>query len=138
LGLRWVTVAALFLGVALMPACRSSGDDDSTGGDGVRIDDQDAGSTVRLAKGESLVVELDGNPTTGFNWFVKTIDESVLKQVGDAEFAPDTEAPGSSGTVTLRFTAVSPGSTTLELDYYRPFEQNVPPAQTYAVEVEVH
>jgi inhibitor of cysteine peptidase len=134
--MRRVALMLLVLVCVLVPAgCGSSGDDDDESG--VRVDDEDAGSIVQLAESDMLVVELDGNPSTGYNWFVRSIDETVLKQDGDAEFAAERDVPGSPGIVTLRFNAVGEGTTTLDLAYYRDFEPNVPPARTYQIVVEV-
>jgi inhibitor of cysteine peptidase len=115
-------------------ACGDSGDDAESG---VRVDDEDAGSIVQIGAGETLVVELDGNPSTGYNWFVRSIDEAVLRQDGEPEFVAERDLPGSPGIVTLRFTAVDEGTTTLDLAYYRDFEPGVPPARTYQIVVEV-
>lgn len=127
-----ILLLALAVGVA---ACGGSGDDDEERG--VRVDDEDAGSIVRLAPGETLVVELDGNPSTGYNWFVESIDETVLRQSGEREFEAERDLTGSPGIVTLRFTAVAAGTTTLELAYYRDFEPGVPPVRTFQIAVEV-
>jgi inhibitor of cysteine peptidase len=129
-----MVLLALAFGAA---ACGSSGDDDNDAESGVRVDDEDAGSIVQLAPGETLVIELDGNPSTGFNWFVESIDEAVLRQAGDAEFEAERDVSGSPGIVTLRFTAVAEGTTTLALAYYRDFEPGVPPARVYQIAVEV-
>ena len=35
----------------------------------IRISEQDAGKTITLRTGDTLLIELAGNITTGFNWF---------------------------------------------------------------------
>jgi predicted secreted protein len=57
--------------------------------------------------------------------------------MGEPDFEPDSDALGSGGKVTLRFEAAAPGQTVLHLDYYRPFEAEEPPLQTFEVTVQV-
>lgn len=123
-------LAVLAIGAALSAACIVSSDDDS-------LDEGDAGSTQTMKVGDELVVELEGNPTTGYTWEVATIDDAVLRQEGEADFDPDSDAEGSGGTVTLHFKALAPGTTTLELVYRRSFEDNAPAEKTWQITVAV-
>lgn len=136
--MRYLCHLFLLLCLALtLAGCGGSGDDADDTDDGVRVEDEDAGSIVRLSSGETLVVELDGNPSTGYDWHVRGIDDTILRQDGEAEFEAEQDIPGSAGIVTLRFNAVGKGTTTLDLAYYREFEQGVPPADTFQIVVEV-
>ena len=85
----------------------------------------DCGSTVELNTGDTLVLTLEGNPTTGYVWEIESNDPAVLESAGEPEFNPDSEAIGSGGTYTFRFTAVAEGKVTFKLVYQRPFEVNV-------------
>ena len=102
--LRVLPVALLLLSVACI-----AGDSG-----GVTIDGGAAGSTVTLDEGDTLRVELEGNPTTGYEWQVSAVDDAVLLYE-DSDFDADSDAEGSSGTVTLTFDAVGAGATLLEL-----------------------
>jgi inhibitor of cysteine peptidase len=93
--------------------------------------------TVEIQSGATFYITLEGNPTTGFTWEVQDMDSTVVKQVGEVEFKADTDAIGSGGMQTLTFTAVAPGATTLKLIYHRPFEKDVPPAETFNLIVTV-
>ena len=103
----------------------------------VKLDAGDNGSQVELNAGQTLVVSLEGNPTTGFTWEAAELDEQVLRQVGEAEFKPDSDAIGAGGVQTLRFETVNSGQTTLNLVYRRPWEEDVEPAETFSVQVSV-
>jgi len=103
----------------------------------LNLSEKDAGSTVQLRAGDTLEVVLEGNPTTGYQWEVGGGDPAVIRQVGEAQFQPDTSAIGSPGKITLRFTAVAAGQTALKLIYHRSFEPNVPPVKTFEVTVVV-
>jgi inhibitor of cysteine peptidase len=99
------------------------------------VNEADAGSTVELRVGDTMEVVLDGNPTTGFSWETAAVDASVLKQLGDPGFQPDTSLLGSGGKFTFRFEAVGSGQTLVRLIYHRPWEKNVPPEKTFEVTV---
>jgi inhibitor of cysteine peptidase len=98
----------------------------------------DDGREMQLQKGQTLVVTLEGNPTTGYSWEVaEPLDEQVLRQVGEAEFKAESEAIGAGGVQVLRFEAVNAGKTTLKLVYHRPWEKDVEPLETYSIQVVV-
>lgn len=131
--LRWTAWLAVGALVVMLAACTGSAQE-------VQLDEGANGTAVTLAQGQTLVVELVSNPTTGYSWEVAQVDSSVLLQEGDAEYTPEdtsSELVGSGGRETLRFTAVAPGQTTLTLIYQRPFEEDVPPAETFSVQVTV-
>jgi inhibitor of cysteine peptidase len=95
----------------------------------------DNGREMELKKGQTLVVTLEGNPTTGYSWEVaEPLDEQVLRQVGEAEFKAESEALGAGGVQILRFEAVNAGQTTLKLVYHRPWEEGVEPLETYSLQ----
>lgn len=87
--------------------------------------------------GDILVVELKGNPTTGYQWQQVGDDPAVLRQAGEPEFTPDSSAVGSPGKVILRFEAMGPGQMLLKLAYQRSFEPQVPAQQTFEINVTV-
>ncbi|MBM4467164.1 MAG: protease inhibitor I42 family protein [Chloroflexi bacterium] len=96
------------------------------------------GREMQLRKGQTLVVTLEANPTTGYSWEVaEPLDEQVLRQAGEPEFKAESEALGAGGVQILRFQAVNAGQTTLKLAYHRPWEKGVEPLETYSIEVVV-
>jgi inhibitor of cysteine peptidase len=101
----------------------------------VKLDAGDDGSQVELNAGQTLVVSLEGNPTTGYTWEAAELDEQVFHQVGETEFKPESGAIGAGGVQTLRFETVNSGQTTLNLVYHRPWEENVEPAETFSIQV---
>ena len=103
----------------------------------LRLDRSDDGHQVELHKGQSLEVNLEANPTTGYEWQVEDLDEQILRAVGEAEFKPQSNLIGAPGVQTLRFQAVGVGHTMLKLIYHRRWEKGVKPLQTYSTEVSV-
>jgi inhibitor of cysteine peptidase len=103
----------------------------------VKLDAGDDGSQVELKAGQTLVVSLEGNPTTGYTWEAAELDEQVLQQVGETEFKPESGAIGAGGVQTLSFETTNSGQTTLNLVYRRPWEADMEPAETFSVQVVV-
>jgi len=121
----------VLLAMMLLAACATPGSQTVT------LTSADAGKTVTLHTGDTLVIQLTGNPTTGYNWDVSKVDASILQAQGDVQFTPDTHAAGSGGTVVLTFLAASAGQTQLQLAYHRSWETGVAPLQTFAVTIVV-
>ena len=82
------------------------------------------GETISVEVGETLLVELAGNPTTGFEW---TEDDpvSAILEPQSSEYVQD-EAPGdmvgAGGTYRFRYEAIAEGEDVLSLTYARPGE----------------
>ena len=96
-----------------------------------------SGQSAELVIGETLTIELESNPGTGYAWSVVEIDESILIQDGESVYNEPSEPGIASGTETMRFKAIGSGKTTLKLGYRRAWETNVLPIETYELEVTV-
>jgi inhibitor of cysteine peptidase len=75
--------------------------------------------------GDTIVVTLGSNPTTGFEWSgaAQISNLEILKQV-DHKFAPaeQTGALGTSGKDVWTFKTLKVGTTEISMDYSRPWE----------------
>ena len=78
---------------------------------------------VRLDRGDTIVVVLPSNPSTGYSWRVaRKPDPRVLRLVR-TRFTPSGEKPpvvGAPGTFEAEFMAVGAGRTVTRLDYVGP------------------
>jgi inhibitor of cysteine peptidase len=97
---------------------------------------------IELNAGEVLVVVLCSNPTTGFEWTeeAQISDSAVLKQevhefVGPASEPPP--PPGTPGLESWRFQTLEPGSSTIYLEYSRPWEGGEKGEWTFTLDVVV-
>ena len=100
----------------------------------INITKVDSGKTIEVKVGGEIVIELDGNPSTGYTWETKDLDASLLQQVGETAFKSSNPGLiGAGGTLTLAFKALKAGRTTLTLIYHRPWETNVAPQSTFMV-----
>jgi len=108
----------------------------------INVDEDDADGQVELEQGQILVVTLESNPTTGYRWELAETKESILEQMGEAEFKQSqTGGPplvGAGGWEIFRFKAISAGQMTLQLVYRRSWEEGVEPVKTFSIQVLVN
>jgi predicted secreted protein len=125
------TIAAAVLVVA---ACATPG----SGGGTTELTAADSGSAIEVGNGESIVIKLDANSTTGYGWQqVPGLDESVVKLVSES-YEPTAASPeivGVGGTDTWTYQAVGAGTTTIALAYQRASDPTA--AQSFTVNVTV-
>lgn len=129
---NFLILVACFMAVLMLTACN---------GKTIKLSADDNGSTLSMNQGESLVLSIEGNPTTGYNWEVDSVDANILQSAGEPEYAQDSnldpKMTGVGGTYTFKFTAVSAGTTSLKLKYWRSFEPDTLPVETFEVIVNV-
>ena len=101
------------------------------------LEAKDNGRQIELEKGQTLAINLEGNPSTGYTWEMVESEDSILRQVGEIEFEAESDLVGAPGTQTLRFEAVESGQTELKLVYHRPWETDVEPLETFTLQVTV-
>src|SRR5262245_52112351 len=70
----------------------------------VTITEKEEGTKVKVPKGDTLVVKLDAQPSTGFRWVVAKVDKGKLAQQGKDEFEkPDKKVVGGKVKQVFRF-----------------------------------
>jgi len=118
---------------AFATACGSDGDG---GGD----DDGEVftASPIDVDVDDTFTIELESNPSTGYSWeLAGPLDEAIVTSLGSDHEAADGDAVGAPGTQELSFRAVGAGTTTIALQYVRPWETDVAPAETKDFSVNV-
>ena len=98
------------------------------------------GQTVTLARGDTLTLKLESNPTTGYGWqLTEDMDGSVasLEKTEYRQSEKAEEMVGSGGYEYFYFRAGSPGSTYIVLNYARPWEEGVEPIDVFKLSVVV-
>lgn len=85
-------------------------------------------NTIKATVGKEVVITLEANATTGYQWqLAKPLDESLLKLVS-SEYLPDkTELVGVGGKQVWVFQGIKEGKTVVYFKYIRPWEKNIPP-----------
>ncbi len=88
-------------------------------------------SPIDVAVDDTFAIELEANPSTGYSWeLAGPLDEAIVVSLGSDHDAGESEAVGAPGTQELSFKAVGAGTTTIALQYIRPWETGVAPAET--------
>ena len=105
----------------------------------VSVDASYDGKEVELGVSDSLVVTLESNRTTGFSWeLAKISDETVLKQIHQKYEGPGAGAPlGAGGQEVWTFKALKKGTSSISMEYSRPWEGGEKAAETFDLTVVV-
>jgi predicted secreted protein len=93
----------------------------------------DSRAFTDLRQGDTLVVMLAANRSTGYGWQIANDPGDVLASLGPAAYVVDSAAAaaqGAAGMEVFRFTARRLGQQSLRFDYRRPWEQGAPAVQT--------
>lgn len=102
------------------------------------IDESYDNKTRELIPGQSLVVSLPANASTGYQWTMEEWDETILSLVSD-NYLPQSSDPllaGQGGTRLWKFKAERAGAVEVVFSYSRPWE-SIPPADTMNLNVVV-
>jgi len=91
------------------------------------VTEDDAGSRVALRVGDRLMVVLEGNPTTGYEWSnTLTYEFATLRETAEVEFRPDSSLMGAGGLFLFRYEAFRVGPQAFRFTYQRPWESTEP------------
>ncbi len=106
----------------------------------VALTKADADKTVKATVGQTIVVSLKGNATTGYRWAVANAGGPTLQPVGKIAYRTG-PAPkgmvGVGGMYVATFKAAQTGTATIELQYRRAWEKGKAPAKTFKATVVV-
>ena len=95
-------------------------------------------SAIELQVGEQVEITLPGKQATGYEWMLRSLDQTILETVGQPEYKPESDALGAGGRFILHLKAIAIGETWIEMVYRRYFDpQDVPPIDEYRVLVKI-
>ena len=83
------------------------------------------GGVVTARVGDSVLLKLGENPTTGFRWSLSAMDSHLLALTGD-EFQPASAGIGGGGLRVFRFLTRSTGTAGIEVRLGRSWESGDP------------
>ena len=93
---------------------------------------------IAALKGNQFTITLPSNATTGYQWRLgNKPDAKVVKFVDSHYNAPSQPMPGKGGSETWTFKAVGKGTTSIVLEYARPWEKGIAPVKTQTFTVSV-
>jgi predicted secreted protein len=95
--------------------------------------------------GNEFEIKLEGNPTTGYSWYLKSLDKASNAIVSPVnlnsnnstanyiQYPKNAEEVGVGGTFNFKFKGVANGQTKLNFDYKRPWEDTPIETKEYSV-----
>jgi inhibitor of cysteine peptidase len=95
----------------------------------ILITQAESGRTVSARAGDTIRVELEESPTTGYRWALLSGDARIVEPEGDSFMQPGGVAIGGSGTRVFRLAARSQGSVDLRFRLARQWESVAPRAE---------
>lgn len=96
-------------------------------------------SGINLRDDGAWTVELEANPTTGYEWTWFLEGNDILTETACDYIPEDTGGlrDGAGGICVFRFAPKAEGEAVLHFRYARPWEEDAEPAQTWSVTVSV-
>jgi len=101
----------------------------------IEFKDQELVNPIQLKKGDTLLIKLWGNMTTGYAWSLAAGPDNVLVQTGDVTYEKTSKLLGAGEWSVFTFSAETIGEAQLTFIYQRPFEPENPPEKTIEVTV---
>lgn len=104
----------------------------------VRLTEAANGTTARVHVGDSVVLTLPANASTGYSWRLTSRASAVLRLLSARYVPPKATNPpllGAPGTYVARFAVVRAGRGSLALAYARTTRPPTPPAKRFSVRI---
>jgi len=103
----------------------------------IRVSSGDANKEIAAKVGEIIVIELDGNATTGYSWSeLPGRTDPVLESKGNDYVVNQRPGMvGGGGKTYFRYLVKEAGTTEIKLGYARPWEKENPPARLFNVKI---
>jgi inhibitor of cysteine peptidase len=102
------------------------------------LDQTDSGRTVEVRTGDTIVLRLAENRTTGYQWQIEQIDQEKLDLADDSFVLAPNAAIGTGGVREFRFVVRSAGESVLTLRYCQPWDSEASVIQRFSVRLAVN
>jgi len=83
---------------------------------------QDQGKEIEVKVGDVVQIELEAIGTAGYQWFVESLDQEVLKLVSEETQVPYPGRLGAPVLMVWKFEVIKEGTTEIRMDHYRSWE----------------
>ncbi len=130
-------IIAGILGIIVISSGCESQESDTKDIKMLTITEKDNGKNFSVKPEQAFKVVLKSNPTTGYSWTVKDINEKVVKLEKSDYLCPDSKMVGVGGKQIFLFKVANEGQdkTTLKLVYQRPWLKHRKPEKVFAFDV---
>jgi inhibitor of cysteine peptidase len=103
----------------------------------VTLSQADSGTVLTLKRGQTLILCLDENSTTGYRWSLPALDTEVLQLKSDEINLPSNPGIGSGRQRVFTFQANNPGRVKLQLKNLREWVGDESTIEEFQVSVQV-
>ena len=103
----------------------------------LKLDDGHHGRTVPAIVGQTIIIRLKGNASTGHTWRPAKLTGRSVRLIGGPTYEQGAAAVGAGGVFLFTYEAIRTGKAKIHLEYRRPSEKNKPPAKIFTVNVDV-
>jgi len=92
-----------------------------------------------IRKNDLIKIILEANPSTLYEWQIVYYDSSKVKIINESYIAKETkrDMEGSGGNKIYIIKAIDKGTTSIKLDYFRPFEKELPRLKDFSIIVNI-
>jgi predicted secreted protein len=89
----------------------------------------------KMYVGDTLLIEMESNPSSGFVWVWKNADSVNIVESVDWSFSSDTGLTGGSGMENWHFLGLEAGEDQLIFEYRQPWDQETPPEDVKTINI---
>mgnify|MGYP000048467396 CR=1 FL=1 len=105
------------------------------------LTEKNNGNSINLKAGDTVVIKLESNPTTGYSWILDEKTDTSIVSAADSEYVQsvkDEELVGAGGHEIFTFKAISKGKTSIVLNYERSWEEDEEPLEIFEIDISVN
>jgi len=108
-------------------------------GDGktVVINIQDSGKQIDVKTGEVVQVELEAIGTAGYQWFVESLDQEILRLVSEETKVLHPGRLGAPVLMIWKFEMIKEGFTEIKMNHYRSWEGKEQSTDHFEVRIKI-
>ncbi len=92
---------------------------------------------VRVPRGSKVAIELHENPTTGYKWAPRTVDEVFLAPEGDVFLTGEQVGLGAAGVRQFFFRTKAAGQTVIRFVHKCPWESGEEGVGNFVLSIEI-
>ena len=89
----------------------------------MKIDEGKHGKTIEVKNGDTFLIRLNENPTTGYRWAIESSGEPLLEIKSDEFTCSPPRLCGSGGMHNWTFVAKEIGTAIIKMEYNRSWEK---------------
>lgn len=104
------------------------------------LTEQENGKDLWVDRGDSIVIHLPANPSTGYDWSYSASKPGLIRREGDVLREGKGNAKGMVGAPineVWKLKAVRPGTLVITFTYARPWEKGIPPVKNLSWPVKI-